>query len=414
MLLALMKDDRVQVNLDLLQKLLEEELERVSQFRRHIWVRFHELVSDVIDTPESLRQLVLRSILCFASSVNQRILKRLRNYPFSLLQGNIADNINRMCDGNCPVERIAFCIWNLRNRAHWSMARIIQALSLLKDLGLTSMVIEQAHAAIALMRRFHKEYSELTLIVRAMLYILNRFIDHEPIRKRIEILDQRRETLDNRCAGRVSGYGMVVKDAYRSAEHAQGRGRVGFEQGQTVVQLAAEVWNGMNMQERHAMYLRSRQHAREQSALNFASADALQLQIVELKNKEEDRLVARGSFRSTAGCTLSPSALERLVSWWKSSEFAMPRVHAYLDRNATRPLPMQPALEDELLLFPHPEFDNEELQMDNDVWAMARCWAKVRGHCYGVGITIGHYEVSRSFLFCSASLNPFAAFFLRL
>ena len=37
------------------------------------------------------------------------------------------------------------------------------------------MVAEQAHAAMALMRRYHKEYSIEVLIVRAMIYMMKRF-----------------------------------------------------------------------------------------------------------------------------------------------------------------------------------------------------------------------------------------------
>ena len=60
-------------------------------------------------------------------------------------------------------------MWRLRKR-RFPRHRLVAALALLLQMGWTAMVVEQAHSSVAMQRRYHKEYSMLLLVIKAMVH----------------------------------------------------------------------------------------------------------------------------------------------------------------------------------------------------------------------------------------------------
>ena len=251
-----MRGDRLARHSAQLTTILEEECARLARLNSFTWERLLT-VGNIAESTTDLRQLTLRCVNSFSAGITQRVLARLEKAPWDLVDGDIEQNVVALEAGECPAECVSRCVFQLR-RKRLPIHRVVKALRLLLQLGWSSMVAEQAHATVAMIRRWHQEYSLLLLVIRSMLLQMWKQVPKESRSLHDKIRDHV-ERLVARLPQRVSAFGMHLQTVHAAHSLATGGDEVTFEDGRGLMELAADSWNQLSAEDRHVEYLRSRE-----------------------------------------------------------------------------------------------------------------------------------------------------------
>jgi len=141
-----------------------------------VWSRLALVTCGLVPNPGELRSLCLRAVATFGSLVKARIWIKFETLPLCLAVGDVTENVLQLLEGPKPEEPVAAKIWRLGRTGRRSVEFLINAVLCFLQLAFSALISEQAHAAVSMMRKYHKEYSALTLLTRAFVYTLARFL----------------------------------------------------------------------------------------------------------------------------------------------------------------------------------------------------------------------------------------------
>ena len=406
-----MKDDRFYIDPDKIPDIMKDETVRFSQLPKGVWKLLLRVAGNFDEWVE-LRQLVLQCMNSLNAGMRRKVLNRcLEELPFSLLIGDRTANLEELVKKPEPNESVSRKIYTLLTRRYMDVRKILKGLELFDHLGITAMIAEQCHAAVTIQRRYHPDYSLLTLVCRAMVYMMARFLPLLNTSKAATEL--KLERLENKKPQRTSGYNMVVRDAYLGVALTGSSMNASFEGGQDVIRTAAEYWKGLNDVEKQVHYLRGRDDARKKRKIIKEKIQVAEDKLHSLNRTEREAMAEFGAFRSTAGCKWNEDTVQSLIDVWESPVWGRARVQQHLDAWLIPPKAILAEEERSLLEFKSARF--EERVLRDDVYEWTQVIATQAVHFIGCALQVGEARGERQvFLFANSSKQPMQAYFTPL
>ena len=176
MLSELLEDDRVAKRADMLSDTLLEELTWLSNLPEHVW---GNIGSTCGLHAQELRSNTLEAAHVSVAFIRHRTLSMVNEYPWSLLQGDINANLDRLKAAERPQESVASKIWGLL-QIGFNRHELLLGLDLLSDCGWSTTSVEQQHGSAAVMHKVHPDYSSETLTTRSMVHMMRQFFRRSP------------------------------------------------------------------------------------------------------------------------------------------------------------------------------------------------------------------------------------------
>ena len=105
----------------------------------------------------------------------RRVLAPAGQLPWSLVAGNIQENLEELADGEEPEEPVGKQLWKLMHRGH-NLQELIAAVDVLGECCWSSLPAEQQHGSLAMLHKWHPDYSTHSLTSRSLLLHMSRIL----------------------------------------------------------------------------------------------------------------------------------------------------------------------------------------------------------------------------------------------
>jgi hypothetical protein len=205
----LMKDNRVGRNIHELADAMHSKFSWLRGLPDSIW---NKLASISTVTGDTLKQnCILAGHRCVAF-FHWRVVRPATQLPWTLVRGDIVQNLKDLAAGQCPNEPISAKAWKLMQLGE-SIVLLARMLTMLADTPWTSMVVEQLHGTMAALSRFHPEYSLDSLLTRSMIMFFNKLV-YMPSKldKDISSLGKAMQNIDRREPSKAGPRHAYVQD----------------------------------------------------------------------------------------------------------------------------------------------------------------------------------------------------------
>ena len=168
----LMEDARVGMRHDELWALMCEDMKWLVDVPLRTWA----LVSTVVGTTaEILRASCIAGGHATFHFFWRRVLEPAGQLPWTLVRGDVAENLEKLAREPAPEEPVSRQIWQLM-RQGFNRSQLVAAVKLMSGINWSTMAVEQQHGTMALLRRYHPEYSAPTLLARTFLMHVRRLL----------------------------------------------------------------------------------------------------------------------------------------------------------------------------------------------------------------------------------------------
>ena len=319
LLLTLMDDDRLLLQIDAVRALMQEEWSFVTSIPASLWAIFAELVDDDVYTLRSDVIVTAMTIVCF---FHWRVLAQLEQFPWSLCIGDIGANLTSLSAmEEPPEETVAQKIWCLLQFGY-CRDRLIAALQKLRHIPWSTAGIEQMHAALALVMRFHPALSGSMGVQRAFAYMLQSLASKDDAAKRrdkhlamVSRLNKRLQ--QRRMKGRERFLKMSMRQAKERLKNATKQQR--WHVRKTIMKKHSSIWNDFDADTQHRFEQRAYEESRQQTDSVVQSLQELEEAERLRQQREQASLAARNCFNIDA-CRFTPGQMEQLEILDKSPE----------------------------------------------------------------------------------------------
>eukprot|EP00971_Amphidinium_carterae_P173887 3446752-Amphidinium_carterae.1 len=141
-----MEDARVPARLGELKRMLQEELDELERIDENTWttLAFHTTLS-----AGELRHRVLQAIRTSAAYVHKKSFTLASTLPYSLLQGDLMNNLSVFGENPCPIQFGPAAQLHRLYKAGFDKDSLKQALYLMSTCPWSTILVEQIHASCA-------------------------------------------------------------------------------------------------------------------------------------------------------------------------------------------------------------------------------------------------------------------------
>jgi hypothetical protein len=219
---AMMEDPRLFRHKDEWLRLAQEEVEYLDQLSLGTWA----FIAQACDyNSQQLRTEVLRAAHTSISFLQFRVFAILDDLPYSLMFGDIQDNLLKLRHGVEPDEPVSGRIWRLLEIGYPKHS-IEQALLLAREALFSTKMAEMQHSSTKWIKRFHEDIGREGLQIRAFTHTLRHLLpEPDELQKEIDKLIGRLDRLEGKRPGRVGGSHMFCKDLVELSSRWKARGR---------------------------------------------------------------------------------------------------------------------------------------------------------------------------------------------
>ena len=192
-IIALLQDDRFLMRVEELRVTLEDDMRSVALFPDLVWRRVAVAAGC---SAFEVKATTLYAMMRMHGFVWRETFAEVYEYPLKMSQGNIEANVVELRNNpNLAVDKVTRR-WGEFLATGGSEAQLCCLLRLLKAVATTVTLVEQGHAAGAIVMKTHEQCSEKQLRVRALLRALRPVIRPNRnsaklrgVRKRMKALD---------------------------------------------------------------------------------------------------------------------------------------------------------------------------------------------------------------------------------
>ncbi len=171
-LAEVLEDSRVAKNHDELWQTLSEDMLALVEIPDHVWSAVAEVAER---SAEDLRAACIAGGHVSYHFFCRRVLEPAGELPWKLVRGDKAENLRELASGPMPEEPVSQQMWKLLQFG-FSSLQLESVLDLMADAPWSTLPAEQQHGSLAVLRRWHPEYSTTTLSARALLVQLRRLL----------------------------------------------------------------------------------------------------------------------------------------------------------------------------------------------------------------------------------------------
>jgi hypothetical protein len=216
MLAEVVADDRVALMAEQLLEVLADEVSWVQSLPSFTWTRLISLLGSEVELWELQHQI---SHACNVASayIHQKTFRVVNGYPWKLTQGDIDSNLTALAASEEEIRDS--CTHKIRTlrRMGFSAEKLVEAVSLLREVQWSSVVVEQAHASCTVMHRFHPEYSGPMLATRSTLHQCRALFQTDPEDSKEARRTAKLVALQSKNPFRVSGRHAFLGTLLRAA-----------------------------------------------------------------------------------------------------------------------------------------------------------------------------------------------------
>ena len=150
-----------------------EEMKWVVSIPDEVWRML------AVGTPSPWEQLkdetIMASHVC-EHFIWRRVISPASELPWKLVRGDRLSNLRSLAKLESPPEEpVSGNMWHLL-QTDYPEESLVRVLDLLAEVPWTSLPAEQQHGSLAVLRRWHKDYSAGTLVSRGLLHQVARLI----------------------------------------------------------------------------------------------------------------------------------------------------------------------------------------------------------------------------------------------
>ena len=160
----------------------------------------------------------------------RRVLSHADALPWSLVRGDIAENLRELAAGSKPDEPASGQLWELMNQ-NFNVAQLVATVELFGEVSWTSLPAEQQHASLSGIHRWHHEYGTHMLICRAFMVQLAKILPRQSKldKKKAKVI-RKMDAIMRACPEKVTGRHMLVKAMLGICIGRRDEGRAGYGQ----------------------------------------------------------------------------------------------------------------------------------------------------------------------------------------
>ena len=214
-LIELLEDDRLLTHGERMWELAKEEVVYLVALPMFVWCRLARLLGNGTSGCE-LRSCVLAATHTTMAYMYDDIFQQLKQLPLSLTQGNVEANLEqlRRQDRATLRDPLSQKIWYLMD-VGYPRLKLVHALLLAREAPCTSTIVEQNHAAGAMLLRDHPFLGEAALRARVVVYQSQHLVGPSQAERVMMRLGRRLERLDARMPMRRTARNQFMKELAR-------------------------------------------------------------------------------------------------------------------------------------------------------------------------------------------------------
>lgn len=211
----MLEDNRVALRLSQIRESATEEMEWVTRVSPAVWSAMGAACGDV--GGHDLRHRAIAAAHISLAFIDVKVFRVAAGSPWNLATGDQDSNLASLAAGPEPTEPVAQKVWNFVNMGY-NKVQLKLALDLLLDCPWGTASAEQQHASATLMKKFHPEYSEETLMVRSLIHSARNLLpvlseEDSVLRKTATRVDKILEKKPQHLTGRQVFLGDLIKVA---------------------------------------------------------------------------------------------------------------------------------------------------------------------------------------------------------
>jgi hypothetical protein len=288
-----------------------------------------------------LRSSAIHAAHVSLSFASMRVFDEARQLPWSLARGNLDDNLAKLKMGGCPEEAVSAKVWHLLHMG-WNVEDIKAGLRTLLECGWGTDTVERQHASLTMMKRFHPDAGQETLVVRAGIHALRLLLPQpSPEDEREHRLRARLDKLASKQPQKHQGRQQLAKELVDlSALRRRFAGNPGGSQGvqRTIFKKHSQTWESLpeaHKDSLHAAAALHRANSRDKIDAEIASTRAALAEVQKLK-----ALGGPGTKPLSLGvCTLTPSQFSCIDEALQSARLSPGAVEQMREKARTTPEP---------------------------------------------------------------------------
>ena len=142
-----------------------------------VFERLQGLVGDTV-TSTSLRSYTYNSAQIAMSYIDRHTFVELRKAPWNLV-GDTESKLKRLASSGKQDHPVADKLQRFV-KTGYPIKELIAVVHLLSLVKWSTLAVEQAHAAVALMRKYHQGYSVLMIVSRGFCYLFWKLVRRAP------------------------------------------------------------------------------------------------------------------------------------------------------------------------------------------------------------------------------------------
>ena len=407
----LMVDDRCVRRFETLTQTLEDEMVWMASISNYAWTELATMVGSNCCATQ-LRTTCLNSAHVAASFAKNKLFNNIHCYPWKLAIGSISENLQgfRSSDEDLDIHSTEWAIRQLL-RMGFSLARLVQAVELLRDIPWSTLPCERSHGSSAVMHRAHPTYSGIVLAEKAFLHMCRCFMtptleDNQAMRQQRRI-----DKLMKKDPARISGKNVFLQDLFHECRAELPPGStLSRAQSNQIFQAHGALYKALaphiqDVYDQRAKQLRQAQQHRLRDDIAHETAAAA----LRVARAHMEEMVGGASARASCHKFSKPD-LEELLHAFESSNFNRDELAVLREQAWSAPSAPSP---DQISVFESfsvaPTYSSRPQPVD---WVKALCYN--RKHLDGVIIMGTCAEYAPAALFTYATQSPLEAWFLKM
>ena len=320
----LLKDNRLALHVDVVKEKMGAAIQSITEFDQCLWM----LLATVCGLCwRDLRQKVATGCHRAYAFFQFRVLDIACDLPWSLLRGDIAQNLRDLASRAEPKDETSWKLWKLMKQGH-PMSVLVRLVRLLGDIPWTTAIIEQLHAHAAITARFHPEYGLAMLLAKTLVSVLCKILPSLSSEENtVQRTERQLEAMDRKDPKKSGGHQEYFKDL---AVESRSRGATMTAAGrkqlmQRIMRKHGKLWKdkSCDFQQRYSLAARVQALQKEHD-----NREKRAVVVGALLRQREDVLEAQKSRAplSFRGCKWGGRELESVSAIMQDAEFKRVKV----------------------------------------------------------------------------------------
>lgn len=286
-----------------------------------------------------LRSLALQTTHTIVGYLWQEIFQPLQEYPLLLTQGSP----DMQLDTLATLEDVA-SLDPLTKKARAlldmgvSRSRIARAIVLMREVPGTTTLIEQNHAAAALVLRHHETYTLPTLCARSLMHQARHLVGpthHEPRCARIEADIAK---FKHKLRSKLSARNMFLRGLFRqAAQRDDGSGAFAFQRKKEVLCSHGAHFNALRPSSKRQLELAAVEENRRRAAALEEERSLLQERLDLEQQRASQEHMANGVVNHSDSFRFSAALLQKMCAQWAPMGVGRASMSALMSRKPSAP-----------------------------------------------------------------------------